>query len=301
MAEDQIIMRGFYSNPDTARVQKYFQAQGAKSLLGVATGARGVGRVLLSPKAFWKLAQDTADPRTMDQASGAFLAATGLDLRKDFVDNMTGEMLFATYQSAATKFAGAWLIGTVDDQRTRHVAERIDGLAAGGIQMAQASLAQSGWKLGHSTDTAGGRPVYIYSLAVPPDQAKQMGMDGMEVQMTTLPGALVIAFDRPSLDRVIANASQPASAFVSQLGTPEARQAFESNAALATWGMSQDPFAAMPKAQWDAMSQTWGMIHPDAPDAIREAGALMNLIYDGTMSVEIRPDGMHCFYQLTLL
>jgi hypothetical protein len=301
MAEDQIVMRGFYANPDTTRVQKYFQAQADKSLLGVASGARGVGRVLLSPKAFWKLAQDTADSRTMDQASGAFLAATGLDLRKDFVDNMTGEMLFATFQAAPSKFAGAWLVGTVDDQRTRHIAERLDGLAAGGVMAVQAQMAQNGWKLGHSTETVGGRPAYVYTLQVPPDQAKQMGMDGMEVQLTTIPGALVIAFDRASLDKVVANASQPASAFVSQLGTPEARQAFESNAALATWGMSQDPFAAMPKAQWDAMSQTWGMIHPDAPDAIREAGALMNLIYDGTMSVEIRPDGMHCFYQLTLL
>src|SRR5262249_9547017 len=80
MADDQIVVRGFYANPDTARVQKYFQRDSGKSLLGVAAGARGVGRVLMSPKAFWKLAQDTADPRTMDQASGAFLASTGLDL-----------------------------------------------------------------------------------------------------------------------------------------------------------------------------------------------------------------------------
>jgi hypothetical protein len=167
--------------------------------------------------------------------------------------------------------------------------------------MAQAQLSQNGWKLSHTTETVGGRPVYSYSLAVPPDQAKQMGMEGFELNLTTMPHALVIAFDRSSLDKVVANASQPAEAFVSQLGTPEARQAFESNAAMATWGMSQDPFAAMPKAQWDAMSQTWSMIHPDAPDAIREAGALLNLIYDGTMSVEIRPEGMHCFYQLTLL
>jgi len=301
MGDDQIVMRGFYANPDTTRVQKYFQRDSGKSLLGVAAGARGVGRVLMSPKAFWKLAQDTADPHTMDQASGAFLASTGLDLRKDFIDNMTGEMMFASWAAAPTKFAGAWLIGTNDDQRTRHVAERLDGLAAGGIAIVQANLAQSGWKISHSTETVGGRPVYSYTLAVPPDQAKQMGMDGFEAHLTTIPSALVIAFDRSSLDRVVANASQPAEAFVSQLGTPEARQAFESNAAMATWGMSTDPFAAMPKAQWDAMSQTWSAIHPDAPDAIREAGALLSLIYDGTMSVEIRPDGMHCFYQLTLL
>jgi Protein of unknown function (DUF3352) len=301
MAEDQIVIRGFYANPDTARVQKYFQAQGAKSLLGVATGARGVGRVLLSPKAFWKLAQDTADPRTMDQASGAFLASTGLDLRKDFIDNMTGEMVFASWASAPTKFAGAWLIGTVDDQRTRHVAERLDGLAAGGIAMAQAQLAQSGWKLSHSTETVGGRPVYNYTLKIPPTEAKQMGMDGFELNLTTIPNALVVSFDRSSLDKVVANANQSADAFIAQLGTAEARQAFESNAALATWGLSQDPFSAMPKAQWDAMSANWTMIHPDAPDAIREAGALLSLIYDGTMSLEIRPEGMHCFYQLTLL
>src|SRR5439155_18476519 len=106
-------------------------------------------------------------PRTIDQASGAFLASTGLDLRKDFVDNMTGEMVFASWTGAYSKLAGAWLIGTNDDQRTRHVAERLDGLAAGGMAIAQAQITQSGWKLSHTTDTVGGRPVYTYTLAVP--------------------------------------------------------------------------------------------------------------------------------------
>src|SRR5262249_28366205 len=119
MADDQIVMRSFYANPDTTRVQKYFQRDSGKSLLGVVTGARGLGRLLISPKAFGKLVKDTADPHTLDQATGAFLASTGLDLEKDFVGNMTGEMVFASWPGVPTRLNGAWIIGTVDDQRTR--------------------------------------------------------------------------------------------------------------------------------------------------------------------------------------
>src|SRR5262249_32508559 len=212
-------------------------------------------------------------------------------------------IVFASFAAqVAAKFSGAVLLGTIDDQRTRHVAERLDGLAAAGISIAQAQMANAGWRLSRSTETVAGRPVYNYTLAVPPDQVQPMGgLQNMEVHLTTMPGALVFAFDRPSMDRVIANATHPVGAFVSQLATPEARQAFESNAAYAAWGMVQDPFGSMSKTSSDAMSQTWGNIHPDAPGLIREAGALMNLCYDSAATVEIRPQGMHCFYQLTLL
>jgi hypothetical protein len=305
--DNHIAIRALYANPDTARLMPYLKPEsGTRTLLGMATDARAVGRFFMSPRALWKLAEDSIDPQQRASVTGGFLLSTGLDLQKDVVDNLTGELLWVGYESNAASLSGSLVIGTQDDGRSRKVMERLDALASGGLVAAQSAIEQAGWKIRHSVDTVAGRPSYVFRAEPTGDaMASAPGFmrlwDHVEVHLATVPGAMVIGFDRGSVEHVAASAGRTPDAFLSQLATPEARRAFESRAPFVSWGLIQDPFARLPKEKWQGYMSTYGAIHSELPDAMREFYQLMDLLYDATMSLDVSPDGVRAFYQFTLL
>lgn len=311
LGEQQIVANGFYANPDSDRLVKYLQPEpGTRSLLGAGADAHGLGRMYVSARQLWTLARQDLEKSTLDQVTGGFMMATGLDLEKDVVSNLTGEMLFLNYGYGKGRpltglgwsgLGGAWLLGTRDDATTRRVAERLDALASGGLASVQSALDATGWKIRHTTDTVAGRPCYSYSMDVPPDQTSQVGFDHLTVEMTTVPGGLVLGFDRASIEKLAAGVGKSPEAFLGQLLTPEARRAFESKAPLVIWGLSENPLSGMGKDKWDAMLGDWSRIHPDVPEAFKEYVTLSELLYDGTMTFDVGNEGLSFLYQLTLM
>ena len=112
VADDRIHLALGYQNPDTARLKKYLTAEpDVKSLLGSLAGGRSMLRFSFSPHELWGLARAEVPAKTLAQASGGFQLATGLDLEKDIVDNLTGEIVAGYYDQGGL----VEMFGTRDD------------------------------------------------------------------------------------------------------------------------------------------------------------------------------------------
>jgi hypothetical protein len=304
LAADQIFTHGWYKNPQSALLQPYFrQEPGTKSLLGMGVGAHSVARLLLSAQELWRKAESTLERSTLDRAAAGFQVTTGLDLKKDLVDNLSGEMVFLDFGSSMGSGTWSWVLGTRDDAKTQRLAERIDQLASAGLATARSALKDSGWSLGHSVDTVGGRTVYVYKADVPADTAKQLGTDHWEVQLAALPGALALSLDRKSLERLVANAGKSREALMAEIPSVEARRAFGSDIAFASWGMMPaDVYGQLPKFQRQLVGDLGRDAKiPDLGETVHEGFNVLSLIFDAMTSCEVKPDGISVTMQYTLL
>jgi hypothetical protein len=301
--EDRVRFRGVYWNPDSAKLAHYFAVEpGTRTMLGVAAGARAATRATVSGRALWQLMLDELPARTIDQVSGGFMLSTGLDLKRDIVDNLTGELVGVSFEGGTSWLNGAFLVGTQDDARTRRICERIDSLASGGLAAAQAMIDSTGWKIRHQTETVAGRPDFVFATDVPPDQAPKIGgLERIELHLTSAPGALVIGFDKKSVETVEARIARPAQEFLAQLETPEARRAFESRAPLVQWSLSQSPVSPSARKRLEATFSDLKGLSPDAPQLMGELAGLLDLLYDATFVIDVAPSEISMMYQLTLM
>lgn len=272
-----------YANPKSGEARPYLTLDpAAPSLLGVATGATGVARLLYSPRALWALAERKLDANTLRMASGAVQLATGLDLKEDIVDNFTGEIVFAF---APEHGFGAEYFATRDEAKTAKLLERVDGLVSGALSAGRVDdMAAMGLKFSHSVDTVGGHKVYAYKYEV-----TQAGLPTMpmEFHVTSGPGALVMAFDREGCAWALHQLGRPADRFRSAL-EPPLRPLFDTNPPpFAGWGTWHNVSRLLERPEWKEVEGLYASISPDLPAVWRELLPLAQLVWDSYYRVDI--------------
>jgi hypothetical protein len=216
-------------------------------------------------------------------------AATGIDLEKDVVDNLTGEIV-GIYDLDTT---GAMAFGTRDDQRTQDLLRRLDGVIGGALASNGALLQQAKMTFERQETKAHGRPVYHYKMSVP-------NVGPMEFQLTTAKGALIWAFDDKGRERIVSGLGTAPSRFLDKLD-PDVRTLFESDAPMVAWALSGDYSKAISPEQWKMMDTTYGKLSPELPQVMRELMPLGELLYDLTTVFDVKPDGMVLDYRVRLL
>jgi hypothetical protein len=141
----------------------------------------------------------------------------------------------------------------------------------------------------------------VYRADIPPDMRNELHIDHVEVMLTTVPGALVLAAGRSALAHLTSGGGHVPAAFVAQLPTAEARAAFSGAAPLAVWGLVGDPGAGVDGKNYAKLEEALKDSFPDAPGLIKEYLAVFQLLFDSTAMVDVRSDGFHWLYQLTFM
>jgi hypothetical protein len=294
LGEQQIRMTMRYTNPESGAAARFFTLDpGVKSVLGAATGAAGAARFSWSPRAVWAWAKEKFGDK-VNLVSGGFMMATGMDFEKDIIENFTGEVVVA-YYGGDSQGMGAELFGARDEKKTRELLERIDGMLAGALAAAPDAMAKAGVKLERTVEKVQGRTVYRYKM----DSSGAAPM-AFEMNLTAAPGALVLAFDRGSLERALGSLGKSPKKFLDGL-EPQARRVFESRAPMVAWGAWADMSGMMNSPMMASAMKLYEKIHPDLPAAVLEFITLAELIYDNTFVFDIGGDAMNLDFKVNLL
>lgn len=292
-----------YSNAESGSVAKYLTLEpNVKSVLGAATGARSAARFHFSPHALWSLARAQLDAKTLAMGTGAVQMATGLDLEKDIVDNLTGEMVAGFDVRGAGAF-GAQFLGVRDDAKAGKLVDRLDGLMAGGLASVKDELDKMGVTVVHTVESSKGRPAYVFSFQSDPSKTGALGMPALgsfELHLATGPGAIVLAFDKAGREWAVANLGKGPDRFLATL-EPGMRASFESGAPAVGWAGWYDIIGGMSPAQWKQVAAVYAAVHPDAPAILREVSALSELVWDTSTVFAVEPGAMSLDYQFNLL
>jgi hypothetical protein len=297
LGEERIAMAIRYNNPQSGSLKPYLMRDpGGKSLLSAAHGAIGFARFNFSPAALWKLAQSKMPPKSIDEASNAMLAATGIDLKADLVDNLTGEIFGGLWEPSG--FMSTLLIGTRDDARTADMARRLDGILAGVVSSVDG---RAGVKTSHAVEKSHGRPVYVYKADFTGmAQPANIGLTQLEVHLCPAPGALLIAFDRSNRERALAALGGNPRDFLDN-ADPEVRRAFTSDTAMSAWGHGADFSAWYKSPGARQLLVQYASISPDLPGIITELASLSELIYDQTMALAVHDHDITLDWTMRLL
>lgn len=292
LGDDRVRVGLGFKHPDVGRLGKYLAAEpDAQRLLGTLAGARSALRFNFSPRALWALAKSEIPADRIGQASGVFQLATGLDLEKDVIENITGEIVAGAFDQGGL----VEVFGTRDDARTKRLAERLDSLAWGALASVKSDLEAKGWKVEHRQETAGGRPAYVLSFDIPKDLAPEQGH--AEVHLATCrgeagAGGILLAFDRRGRDAAVEGVKRPAAATLNALPA-YARRALTTPSVAAMWGETYDErtlrryMQVTSVGQKDLLEKTYGAIDPDLPAFVSEAVELGAFVYDTVGTVEL--------------
>jgi hypothetical protein len=299
LGEERIAMQVRYRNPQSGMLKPYVTRDpGGKSLLAAARGALAFARFSFSPKALWDLAQRKSSRESIEQASSQLLMATGIDLKADLVDNLTGEIFGGLWDSSSVM--STLLIGTRDDARTTDLARRLDSILAGVVASYNG---RAGVKTSRAVEKSHGRQVYVYKADVA-QLVKSLnigtGLSELELHLCAAPGALVISFDRANREHALAALGGKAGDFLNGLD-PEVRRALTSDAVMTGWGHGTDFSTWYKSPTGQQMLQMYAGIDRDAPALLTEMAALSELIYDQTIVLAVHDQDVSLDWTLRLL
>ena len=293
---------------DLKSVAPYLKPREGQSLLGLATGGIGAGRITFSPDVSWKAIKEAAGDK-LDTVTGAVAAATALDAEKDFIENLTGEMVFATYRSdSKTDQAGKPLdlrgrastvivFGSRDDVRTRNVSEKLGGLIGGAVASYGDAGEQLGVKMSTRTD-AGDRPVRWVTLDLQETAKTYLGLDHLDVFLTSIPGGLVLGYGKTGLVELLKRVGKKPAAFLDTLPLPEEKAPFSTSPFVA-WARAGEGFGQRLE-QAKAMTGLDDLL-PGAQKILLEVTALGQLMFDSFVAFDLSGDRAELFFQVTFL
>ena len=310
LSPERFVLRGGARVDDAKRVLPFLKPRDGKSLLGLAAGATGATRITFAPDALWALAKDTVGDK-LDAGLGMVQAATGLDIEKDLIDNLTGEIVAAGYRtergtgadgkplSLVDRMGNAMVIGTRDDQRTRKISERLGGVLGGAVG-SYGDMAEKlgGIKLAFRTE-AGDRPVSWLTIDLTDDKQKALlgGISHLELFLTSIPGGVAVG-GKSALGEMKKRIGKQPAAFLDGLPLPAEREMF-SRSAFVIWNRIGEGFGA--RVEMAEANTAMDDLVPGARELLVELTSLGQLLYDGVMSIDVSADRAEVFYQLTLL
>jgi hypothetical protein len=298
LGEERLALSLRYNNAQAGTLKQYLTRDaGGKSLLGAAKGALGFARICFSPAALWQLAQRSVPPQSIETASNAMLAATGIDLKADLVDNLTGEIFGALWEP--TSMMSTMLLGTRDDTRTADLARRLDGIISGLVGSAE----QYGIKTSHATEKSHGRAMYVYKAdftQLVKDSGLKMGFTRLEAHLGAVPGALLISFDRANRERALAAIGQSPREFLDSVD-PEVRKALSGEAFLSGWGHGADWSAWYKAPTTKQLLQAYSGFDPDLPAIMTELSSLSELLYDHMLTAAVHDHDITLDWTVRLL
>lgn len=297
LGDERMTLQVRYDNPHAGELKPYVTRDpGGKSLLAAARGSIGFARFSFSPSALWALAKRKASPRTIETASNAMLAATGIDLKADLVDNLTGEIFGGLWEPPS--MMSTLLIGTRDDKRTTDMARRLDGIFAGLIGSLDG---KDGIKASHGVETTRGLSMYVYKL----DFSQLMkdvpgGMTQLEMHFGAAPGALLLAFDRKNRDRAIDALAGSPRDFLDSVD-PEVRAALSRDSVVSGWGHGADFSQWYRSPDTQKLMKPYSKIDADLPAVITELSSLSELIYDNMVTLAVHDKDITLDWTMRLL
>jgi hypothetical protein len=247
-----------------------------------------------SPTALWGLAKEKLPPKEVDELTGAVAMMTGLDLEQDIINNFTGEIV-----GAMTDHGMAIYFGARDDKRTQKVLEKLDNLAAGSIESLKAKP-QLDVRIERTVDQVKGNKAYHYKFHLPAEVMKLPQAVDYEMHFASGRGAIVWAFDRPSLESGLAGLGRPLTKFLDEL-PPSARARFEANPVLAGYFRSIDPARWLKHPLMSVSKAQYDKINPDLWPLLMDAMNVWELIWDGDSMLDVRDGHVDLDYLVRLL
>ena len=311
-APERFILRAGFRGDNATRAGDLFKPRQGKSLLGLGAGAYSVWRGTFSPDRLWALAQKQLGPQ-LEQGTQLALAVTGIDIEKALVNNLTGEVLVVNYRAPklgpdgkprplGDRTGAAVVIGTMDDQETRKLADRLGELGSGALARFSSEVKQAGMDAAYDKE-AGDRPVHWFTVTpsgiFDPTKPNEPQLSKIELFLTTIPGGLVIGEGRTTLPELKKRIGKRPSAFLDKLPRAEARAAFDHDW-FSAWMSIGEPFAQ----KFDAMKQSpelAALLGPDGGPLLNELTQLGQLLYDATVSVDVKDDRVQMLYEVTFL
>jgi hypothetical protein len=299
IARERVVFDGAVVGSElTTWLAPFLRPRPGESLIGLLAGATSAGRFTFSPDAIWASVKKNLG-NELGQATGYVQAATGFDVEKDLMGNLTGEVVWGGYvgpksgsdgkpRSYAERVGYAMVIGTRDDATTRRVADRLGEVGGGAIGSFGAGAEALGFKVSYRVETAE-RKVHWVSVLLGEEQAKAAGLSHFDIGLTSVPGGLAIVFG-PGLEELRRRAGTKPQAMLDRLPHADARAAF----------------STMPLAMWSLLGEEFVSRHATVKDeelteVIRELTEVAQLLYDGLMYVDLSSDRARLFYQVTLL
>ena len=286
----------------------FLKARPGESLLGLAAGGVSGGRITFSPDALWALAKEKLGA-DLQVATGAVQGATGIELEKDVVDNLTGEIVVAGYRSAqrtdgkgqlrtyTDRLGSAALVGTRDDVRTRKLANRLGEMLGGVVGTFGETAKGFGMTPAYRSD-AGDRPVHWFSFEFDAERQKILGVPRVEIFLTSLPGGLAMGMGSVGVEELRKRQGQKEAAFMSTLPLPEERMLFETSP-FVFWGRAGEGFGTQMRI--NAATALLGGPFPDVAKVLSEIPPIAQLLFDAVAAVEVENDHVELFYQATFL
>jgi hypothetical protein len=300
LTPERLSMR-FGAAGDLGRLVAYFQPRPGPSILGMGEGAGSILRITFSPDLLWSAAQ-SAMKQVNPAADMASMAqgVLGFDLDKDLIQNLTGEIVSASYHTAPGGtnladyfFNGFMIAATRDDAATRRVTDRFGEMLGGAMGTFANTMSGLGVKYTYRAE-AGDRKVHFNTFELDAEHAKIAGFSRIEMYLTSVAGGMVLGFGAPSLAQLKKHVGAKPSAVLDRFPLVEERELFH-RSPFAVWGMVGSELAGrFPLEGLEAIS-------PDVAGGMKEFMEVMQLVYDGLFGLELANDRAEFVYQLTFL
>jgi hypothetical protein len=303
---ERLILRGGAVGEDFQRLLPYLRPRPGASAIGLATGAAAAVRITFSPDLLWALLQEQLGKLGAPEA-GVVNAVAGFDLEKDVVQNLTGEIVYASYRSAKKtgsdgkqrgyndRLGTAGVIGTLDDAKTRKVADRLGALIGGVIGSFGSGAEALGMKLTYRSE-GGDRKVHWVAIDWDAERQKLFGIAHLELFLTAIPGGLAIGASLAGLEELRLRIGKKPAEMLARLPLAEERAAFQSSPFVLRGEVGEE-FALpnLPKQIGEAG------VSAEVAKGVAEAAAIFQLVFDGLIATEVGADRGEVVYQLSFL
>jgi hypothetical protein len=303
---ERLVLRGGAVGDDFARLLPYLTPRPGVSAIGLATGAVGAARFTFSPDKLWVLLQGQLGKLGAPEA-GVVNAVAGFDLEKDLVQNLTGELVYASYRSDKKtgadgkrrsyneRLGGVGVLGTLDDAKTRKLADRLGELIGGAIGSFGAGADALGMKLAYRSEGSD-RKVHWIAVDLDAEHQKLFGIGHVELFLTSIPGGLAVGAGPVGLEELRLRIGKKPAEMLARLPLAEERAAFQSSPLVLRGEVGEEfAFGKLPHKIGEAG------FSPEIASVIAETAAMFQLVFDGMMAAEVGADRGEFVYQLSFL